>query len=716
MKKNHLLTGLICLLLASSADAAKVKGVWVWNQGKGTLDMTIDGNVVTGTFQAGYNTTRYPTNTASSTGVDAPVNVSGESWVIQGKLSGTYNQQSGELFAKLTGGWSYEGYPEGRHSPFPAENNAPLNGEMRGKLVNSVFSGNWSATTGAASDSTAPQPPASLGGSFSSQLAGSRRPQCAEGSFFYDEKVLDGYYTDQPSLTYSRDQLTQEVTNALARFRNEGGIPSAGVNTLDAINIAQTLATTALPSGKEAQLQAAARQLAQSGKKVSPGDFLYLSLKLSGGNVKQALLTAHAALYRDGNKRNKGFIDEGVLKPMRNAAGYSDKAVAAGNGQVSARKSVGSDEQGVWYHFFGMAALEFADSQSATGIAPMFAVRFGAETFASGTFADKVSKLKTVPVSGLGGAMSDFAIAMENAIRKEGSVPDPDKQCVNFSGVASGRALARAFNLGQGQDQVKIDRIMQGPISGGTVQIRSPLSLEILGSAGERIAFDQKTGRFSANTVAAFVETYREKDNTTGLIISPMFTVSRVNFTGSGSGPATIAYYDARSKNVGVYTLTVQPGAKYALGNWGSKPTLTGSTPTPTKPTATTPAPQPKENLLLRIGNIYAVENNPTKALRVRIEQAFKFTRIVTYHWNNARGRTPGTIALQAEDGKIYGPWQAVGSPGQGGVPNAYWTVTPNVTLPAGRYTIIDSDPASWAQNAASEGKGFVDIYGYALP
>ena len=54
----------------------------------------------------------------------------------------------------------------------------------------------------------------------------------------------------------------------------------------------------------------------------------------------------------------------------------------------------------------------------------------------------------------------------------------------------------------------------------------------------------------------------------------------------------------------------------------------------------------------------------------------------------------------------MYGPWQAEGSDGQGGVPNAYWTVHPNIVIPAGDYALIDSDPGTWAQNGETGGVG----------
>jgi hypothetical protein len=36
------------------------------------------------------------------------------------------------------------------------------------------------------------------------------------------------------------------------------------------------------------------------------------------------------------------------------------------------------------------------------------------------------------------------------------------------------------------------------------------------------------------------------------------------------------------------------------------------------------------------------------------------------------------------------------------------------VTVPAGRYTVIDSDPGTWSQNADSGGEGHVIVHGEA--
>ncbi|MHB1101397.1 MAG: hypothetical protein ACYC0C_01175 [Devosia sp.] len=116
--------------------------------------------------------------------------------------------------------------------------------------------------------------------------------------------------------------------------------------------------------------------------------------------------------------------------------------------------------------------------------------------------------------------------------------------------------------------------------------------------------------------------------------------------------------------------------------------------------------------MLFDNGNIYAVYNQPSRATTFRLDDRARITTITTYHWNDARGDRAGAIALLSNSGRIYGPWQATGSPGQGGVPNAYWTVHPNITLPAGRYTVLDSDLFTWSQNEGTDGAGFARIEG----
>jgi hypothetical protein len=115
---------------------------------------------------------------------------------------------------------------------------------------------------------------------------------------------------------------------------------------------------------------------------------------------------------------------------------------------------------------------------------------------------------------------------------------------------------------------------------------------------------------------------------------------------------------------------------------------------------------------ILNTMNINAVYNGPTRSTTFVTDRPVLVTHILTYHWNNARGKAPGTIGLRSESGKMYGPWGAKGSPGQGGVPDANWEVFPNVAIPVGTYTVIDSDPATWAQNSASGGRGMCFVKG----
>jgi hypothetical protein len=131
----------------------------------------------------------------------------------------------------------------------------------------------------------------------------------------------------------------------------------------------------------------------------------------------------------------------------------------------------------------------------------------------------------------------------------------------------------------------------------------------------------------------------------------------------------------------------------------------------PIATSAATPTKQPETESVFNNYNSAGVGNNPTAPTVFTITSRKKIYTIQDYHWNSARGKTPGTIGLKSEDGKTYGPWTAQGAPGQGGVPDAYWTVYPDTQIPAGTYTIVDSDPSSWAQNSGTKGIGMSQVY-----
>jgi hypothetical protein len=123
----------------------------------------------------------------------------------------------------------------------------------------------------------------------------------------------------------------------------------------------------------------------------------------------------------------------------------------------------------------------------------------------------------------------------------------------------------------------------------------------------------------------------------------------------------------------------------------------------------TTPA---TEVSIFTNGNVGGVINKPTAPTTFTTNQYYTVTYISTYHWNNGKGKTPGRITLKHQDGTLYGPWQSTAASGQGGVVNANWEYRPWMIIKPGTYTVIDSDPLTWAQNATSGGQGFVVIRG----
>ncbi len=103
------------------------------------------------------------------------------------------------------------------------------------------------------------------------------------------------------------------------------------------------------------------------------------------------------------------------------------------------------------------------------------------------------------------------------------------------------------------------------------------------------------------------------------------------------------------------------------------------------------------------------------------VKTSLKLQAVSTYHWNNGQGVTPGKITLmefKPEDanadgsfdtkkGNIFGPYQAKGRDY-----NRFWDIFPNITLSAGYYCVIDSEPDTWSYNSTSKNEGFADVYG----
>ena len=267
---------------------------------------------------------------------------------------------------------------------------------------------------------------------------------CPEADFFYDGETLYNFYTGKPSLAQDRASLISDFKAMAVQWELETGKETTlGSSPIDAPFIAQSFDSGALPTGQEAALHQCARDMAATKKaRLSPAEFFYCALKVSDGNIDKALITAHAGLYRDPKQTNARLIAD-YLEPIRKAEAYSDqRTIKVWNAQkgvyqeVSAKETASYDQQGAWYHLFGMMALEMADRQS---LVPFIAVQKAVEKYKP-THATALAG--GFPESPDCGALSNYAVALENQVRSNmRRAPDPDKQCVNYNGCAAGRAL-----------------------------------------------------------------------------------------------------------------------------------------------------------------------------------------------------------------------------------------------------------------------------------
>src|SRR5690349_6084795 len=111
--------------------------------------------------------------------------------------------------------------------------------------------------------------------------------------------------------------------------------------------------------------------------------------------------------------------------------------------------------------------------------------------------------------------------------------------------------------------------------------------------------------------------------------------------------------------------------------------------------------------------NVDGVMNGPRAQAGFPLKGTALVTQIVTYHWNYGRGAFPGTITIRSnQNGQQFGPFRAQGTPGQGGAPNVNWIANVSLILPAGNYTVYDSDPSTWSQNPRSNSTGFLIVRG----
>lgn len=118
--------------------------------------------------------------------------------------------------------------------------------------------------------------------------------------------------------------------------------------------------------------------------------------------------------------------------------------------------------------------------------------------------------------------------------------------------------------------------------------------------------------------------------------------------------------------------------------------------------------PEGEPVLIWKAGNDGGIEGMGGSSPVVYQDATYFLTEVCTYHSDGSGNNMgpAGTIALKADDGTTYGPWQATLRS------DVYWIVNPDQDLPAGNYTVIDSNPATWAQNSGSSGQGMGWAYG----
>jgi hypothetical protein len=123
-----------------------------------------------------------------------------------------------------------------------------------------------------------------------------------------------------------------------------------------------------------------------------------------------------------------------------------------------------------------------------------------------------------------------------------------------------------------------------------------------------------------------------------------------------------------------------------------------------------TQTPMAPATVVFNIESFHAVSNGPLAPTRFTTYESWFITVIQTYHYNFGKGAPPGTIALRATNGALYGPWSTLGRDSESGGHNSFWVATPNITLPPDTYTIIDSDPSTWSYNSETNGMGFAMV------
>lgn len=106
------------------------------------------------------------------------------------------------------------------------------------------------------------------------------------------------------------------------------------------------------------------------------------------------------------------------------------------------------------------------------------------------------------------------------------------------------------------------------------------------------------------------------------------------------------------------------------------------------------------------IDGVGSAPSGPSSPAQFTVTGQTHIAKISNYHYGY--DYVPGTISLVDAASTVYGPWDTVNESG-------YWCAYPNVGVPAGTYTVIDSQPGSWSFNSSSGDAGMTEIVGYSV-
>ena len=157
--------------------------------------------------------------------------------------------------------------------------------------------------------------------------------------------------------------------------------------------------------------------------------------------------------------------------------------------------------------------------------------------------------------------------------------------------------------------------------------------------------------------------------------------------------------------------LTGCAGEWFSRDNAGKVDTPAPQEQSSVRPTTSAPKPAAPAKPVTVFDNGNPIAIHPGgKAPTFKLDTAATITSMTSYHYIAGGGPSPGTLGLRSADGTVHGPWQCKGADGQGGVKNAFWIAEPNAEVPAGTYTIVDSDPSTWSTNSKAGGMGFATV------